>query len=351
MNRLSLSRPSLSARLGGVAPAVALCMALCMALGLAGAASAQTAPATTPTAATGAAPAAARPTPRADGVRLEPLSGDYVTVGRTNLRQQPNQQGTRLGQIETGVRLRVTGKVAGVPWYAVTREDGRSGYVFADLLRPVAEPAPAAAAPATPAATAPAATAPAAAAPASAPAADPVTTALNERLGRMDAALADIRKQLGGGEAAPGITERQQALESAIAALRNDVAGLRGAAAEGDKPGGFMDRLIGLQEQISAQIAEQKADLEKLAKRLDATEEWLKPMKEWSQQTLDGMRPSESWMDWLWNGYAATRTWLTEGWWWQAPAAETPPLSTRPPTVPDATTPNPVSNDRPTIMG
>ncbi len=274
-------------------------------------------------------------TARPDAVRLQPLAGDYVTVGRTNLRQQPSQQGTRIALLDAGVRVRVTGKVADAPWYAVTREDGRSGYVFADLLRPVAEAPPPVVAPPTPE-PAPTPAAPPVAAVTATPA-DPVSAALSERLDKMDAALADIRKSVSGAGIAQGVAERQQALEAAITSLRNDIAGLRGAAAEGDKPGGFMDKLIGLQEQISKQITEQKADLEKLGKRLDTTEEWLKPMRDWSERTLDGVRPAQGWMDWFWGGYAATKSWLTEGWWWQTPEASTAPQPAAPPPVaPDA---------------
>ncbi|MBP2229282.1 hypothetical protein J2847_002576 [Azospirillum agricola] len=300
--------------------------ALALAIGLGGASG----PVSAQTAAQTARPAA---------VQLQPVSGDYVTVGRTNLRQQPSQQGARIALIESGVRLKVTGKVADAPWYAVTREDGRSGYVFADLLRPVAaDPLPPAPSPAVPAV--------------SPAAADPVGEALRERLDKMDAALADIRKRVEESAAARGVAERQQALESAIGALRDDIAGLRGAAAEGDRPGGFMDRLIGLQEQISAQIAEQKADLEKLGRRLDTAEEWLKPVKEWSDRTLDGLRPGQGWADWFWSGYSATWSWLTEGWWWQEPAGSAPtapgPGAAPPPSSPPSP---PASNERRTIMG
>lgn len=270
----------------------------------------------------------------ADTVRLEPLTGAYVAVGRINLRQQPSQQGARIGQIDSGAKVAVTGKVVDSPWYAVTREDGRRGYVFADLLRPVDPPAvPAPSAPAVPApvaevapAAAPVPPVPEAAptpspAPAVAPQPDPVAAALNERLNSMDSALADIRKQIGAGSAVKGLEERQQALESAIVTLRDDVAGLRGAASEGDKPGGFLDRLMGLQDQISAQIAEQKADLKSLSKRLDEAEEWLKPVKEWTDRTISDMRPPVGWMEWLMSGPSAAWSWLSNGWWWQPPAA------------------------------
>lgn len=312
--------------------------------------------------------------PAADGVRLEPLSGTYVATARINLRQQPSQQGARVGQIDSGAKVTVTGKVVDSPWYAVTREDGRRGYVFADLLRPETPPAPAT--PAAPAATPVAATEPAPATPAApppppappvaapvapvavapepAPVAvpppvappqpDPVVTALTERLNSMDAALADIRKSLDTGSAVKGLEERQQALESAITALRNDVAGLRSAAVDGDKPGGFLDRLMGLQEQISAQIAEQRADLKGLSKRLDEAEEWLKPVKEWAEKTANDIRPPMGWAEWILSGPGAAWSWLTSGWWWQAPAKPEPPVS--PLRLPDPPPPG-----RSTIMG
>ncbi len=315
-----MSRPSSLSRASNVA-VVALTVGL---LGVA-ACNQAAAQATRP-----AAPAPAA----AETVRLEPLTGAYVAVGRINLRQQPSQQGARIGQIDSGAKVAVTGKVVDSPWYAVTREDGRRGYVFADLLRPVDPPAvPAPSAPAVPAPVAEVAPAPPPVppvaeatptpppAPAVAPQPDPVAAALNERLNSMDSALADIRKQIGAGPAVKGLEERQQALESAIVALREDVAGLRGAASEGDKPGGFLDRLMGLQDQISAQIAEQKADLKSLAKRLDEAEEWLKPVKEWTDKTISDMRPPVGWMEWLMSGPTAAWSWLSNGWWWQPPAA------------------------------
>ncbi len=297
-----------------------------------------------------ARPAAQAPV-AAEAVRLEPLTGAYVAVGRINLRQQPSQQGARVGQIDAGAKVTVTGKVVDSPWYAVTREDGRRGYVFADLLRPVDPPAAPSAVASTPVAEAAPATpapvveaVPPAAPPAPAPAPvvsappppavpaqpDPVATALNERLNSMDSALADIRKQIESGPAVKGLEERQRALESAIVALREDVAGLRGAASEGDKPGGFLDRLMGLQDQISAQIAEQKADLKSLSKRLDEAEEWLKPVKEWTDKTINEMRPPVGWMQWLMSGPGAAWSWLSNGWWWQAPAAPSEGTSAAP---------------------
>ncbi|MFD1623276.1 SH3 domain-containing protein [Azospirillum griseum] len=308
-----------------------------------------------------ARPAPTVATPASDGVRLEPLSGSYVAVARINLRQLPSQQGTRIGQIDSGAKVTVTGKVVDSPWYAVTREDGRRGYVFADLLRPEEPPATSAVAtPATPAADpAPITPPPVVAAPepapvapvappptvvAPAPAPDPVVTALTERLNSMDAALADIRKSLDSGTAVKGLEERQQALESAIAALRNDVTGLRSAANDGDRPGGFLDRLMGLQEQISAQIAEQRADLKGLSKRLDEAEAWLKPVKEWAEKTATDLRPPMGWMEWLMSGPWAAWLWLTSGWWWQTPAQPEPPVS--PLRLPDPPPPG-----RSTIMG
>jgi uncharacterized protein YgiM (DUF1202 family) len=300
-----------------------------------------------------------RPTAPAstDAVRLEPMTGAYVTVGRVNLRQQPSQQGARIGQIDSGAKVAVTGKVVDSPWYAVTREDGRRGYVFADLLRPVDPPAVAAPVAEVPPATAPAPeaipTPPPAAAPqppAAASQPDPVAAALNERLNSMDSALADIRKQIGAGPVVKGLEERQQALESAIAALRADVAGLRGAASEGDKPGGFLDRLMGLQEQVSAQIAEQKAELKNLSKRLDEAEEWLKPVKEWTDKTISDMRPPVGWMEWLMSEPSAAWSWLSNGWWWRPPV-DAPTNGTSAAPVSPLRLPESPAPVRSTIMG
>lgn len=308
-------------------------------------------------------PAAPATSPAADGVRLEPLSGSYVAVARSNLRQQPSQQGTRLGQIDAGAKVVVTGKVVDSPWYAVTREDGRRGYVFADLLRPETPPAAPTAPPAdpvppapvvppvaatpTPVAPEPAAVTPPQPSPVqSAPAQpDPVVTALTERLNSMDAALADIRKSLDSGTAVKGLEERQKTLESAITALRNDVTGLRSAASDGDKPGGFLDRLMSLQDQISAQIAEQRADLTGLAKRLDEAEAWLKPVKEWAEKTANDVRPPMGWTEWLMSGPWAAWSWLTTGWWWQTPTQPETPVT--PLRLPDPPSPG----GRSTIMG
>jgi uncharacterized protein YgiM (DUF1202 family) len=67
----------------------------------------------------GALAQAARPTAQApvaaEAVRLEPLTGSYVAVGRINLRQQPSQQGARVGQIDAGAKVTVTGKVVDSP--------------------------------------------------------------------------------------------------------------------------------------------------------------------------------------------------------------------------------------------
>lgn len=278
-------------------------------------------------AASGTAHAQSRPQ-----VRMEALEGEYVTLGRTNLRQQPSQQGARLGQIDAGATVRVTGKVADAPWYAVVAPDGRNGFVFADLLRAATpEPtAPAAAAPAAP--TEPAATSstsPTVAAGAAASVGD----ALTRRLDAMEATLNSISDRIKVPvEAMQGMAAQQQALQKAVEALRADIAGLRNAAVEGDKPGGLIDRLLKVQEQISAQIAEQRKDVGELAQRLDKTEEWLKPLGDWSEQTWGKVRQeSRGWSGWLWDGYAGMRSWLTEGWWWQAPAAPSaPPVTPAP---------------------
>lgn len=270
-------------------------------------------------------------------VRMEALEGDYVTLGRTNLRQQPSQQGARLGQIDAGVTVRVTGKVADAPWYAVVTPDGRNGYVFSDLLRP-GTPEPQA----TTAAPIAAATAPAAASTA-------VGDALTRRLDAMEATLNGIRDQIKApADAMRGLAEQQQALAKAVEALRADIAGLRSAATDGDKPGGLIDRLLKVQEQISAQIGEQRAEMGKLVERLDRTEEWLKPLGDWSGETWTKMRQqSRGWSGWLWDGYAGMRSWLTEGWWWQGPAVQSP----QPPAPAPSSHQMPANRTNRTVLG
>lgn len=77
--------------------------------------------------------------------RVEPASGEYEALARANLRQEPGAQGRRVALLNAGERVRVTGKVAGLPWLVVVRADGQTGFVQSDLLRALpaaaAEPA------------------------------------------------------------------------------------------------------------------------------------------------------------------------------------------------------------------
>jgi hypothetical protein len=95
-----------------------------------------------------ACPAGAQtPAPAAQSpqIRIEAASGAFEAVARINLRQLPNTQAKRLGVLNAGEAVQVTGKVAGGQWVAVLRADGQAGFVLSDLLRPAALAAPAAA--------------------------------------------------------------------------------------------------------------------------------------------------------------------------------------------------------------
>lgn len=285
--------------------------------------------------------------------RLEPLEGPYVATTRTNVRQQPSAQSARVGQIESGATVRVTGKVAGAPWYAVMQENGVSGFVSADLLRavpvpadpapapaPVQPPAPAPAQPPAPApapAVAPAAPAPEAtpappAAPAAAAAADP---ALKEQLTKIESALADINRQMPSAKelenlsaAVKGLLEREQkrATDEAAAASAPK------APAPAPEPEGpsMAERMAKLQDQIAQQIAEQKAEFGRLGDRMQSVETSVQPMIDWAKDWTSKAGPAaDSAQSWFYSTYLTVRDWLL-GWipWWTA--APPPPAKPSP---------------------
>lgn len=77
------------------------------------------------------------------------MDADYEVVRNANIRQTPSSKSRRLGELRRGSKVHVTGQVADKKWYQV-QSGGRSGYVFAELLRkpatkaaPKPEPAPA----------------------------------------------------------------------------------------------------------------------------------------------------------------------------------------------------------------
>lgn len=254
-------------------------------------------------------------------VRVEPLDGDFVTAGRTNVRQQPSAQAPRVGRIESGAKVRVTGKVTGAPWYAVIQENGKAGFVAAEQLRTVAPPSPPPAAPAP--APAPGDTAPGDTAPGD--------TALREQLTKIETALSDINRQM------PNLKELESLSASVKGLLEREekrIAEARAAGASEPKPAAaapadsptLTDRLTTLQEQVAEQIREQRAEFGRLGDRLNSVETSVQPLVDWATSWTSKAAPAaEEAQGWLSSTYTAVRDWVI-GWipWWTSPAEPQP---------------------------
>ncbi len=63
------------------------------------------------------------------------------------MRAGPSVRSDVVGNLTSGSSVHVTGRVIGADWYQVKTEDGTTGYVYADLLKETAPPAPAPSAP------------------------------------------------------------------------------------------------------------------------------------------------------------------------------------------------------------
>jgi formylglycine-generating enzyme required for sulfatase activity/uncharacterized caspase-like protein len=73
---------------------------------------------------------------------ISELDDHYDVVRNANIRQAPSSKSRRIGELQRGSRVHVTGQLEDKKWYEI-RSDGMTGYVFAELLRkPVAKPAP-----------------------------------------------------------------------------------------------------------------------------------------------------------------------------------------------------------------
>lgn len=96
---------------------------------------------------------APKPVARDDGV-LE-MDAEYVVVRTANVREQASANSNRVGRLERGARVAVTGRVKDRNWFRIEKPGGGTGFVYGDLVR---EPPP----PKAPATVARAAPAPAA---------------------------------------------------------------------------------------------------------------------------------------------------------------------------------------------
>ena len=88
--------------------------------------------------------AAAQPAKPAPPVyKVEEMDVDYVAVTDANLRDKPSTDGKRIGEVRSGQRIHVTGRLLDRKWYRVKTKDGKVAYVFANLLKvPAAKPPP-----------------------------------------------------------------------------------------------------------------------------------------------------------------------------------------------------------------
>lgn len=218
-----------------------------------------------------------------DAVRVTPLDAEFQVVGRTNLREQPSTRSTRIDVIDGGTRLRVTGKVTDAPWYAVTTAGGRVGYVAAEQLRPVQSPS--------------------AAVVASPDAAAPPASPLPEILARLDRMQATLN-----------------AIDQRLAAAKTE-------AAPDGPTAGMLDGLAKLQQDLAAQIREQRDGFVQLGSRLDSMEMSVQPALDWAKQVRDEAAPvAEEAQGWMVSTWGMVYNWVA-GWlpWTARPAAAPPP--------------------------
>jgi formylglycine-generating enzyme required for sulfatase activity len=59
----------------------------------------------------------------------------YNVVTDANFRREPTSQSEKLGILQRGSRVHVTGRVVGKSWYRIQTDDNLTAYVFAELLR------------------------------------------------------------------------------------------------------------------------------------------------------------------------------------------------------------------------
>lgn len=94
-----------------------------------------------------AAPQASAPTPAvkppeaAPGRNFVTARQAYETIRPSNIRAGPSSETEQVTTVDTGTTLYVTGKAEGRNWFRVETEDGQDGYIYAQLVRPRAEPA------------------------------------------------------------------------------------------------------------------------------------------------------------------------------------------------------------------
>ncbi|PWC31248.1 SH3 domain-containing protein [Azospirillum sp. TSO35-2] len=242
--------------------------------------------------------------------RIEPLDADFVAASRTNIRQQPSLKGARVAQIDAGAKVHVTGKVADAPWYLVVREDGKTGFVAVEQLR--ALPAPPPAPPAV------------AAAPSAVPEID---GALRERLDRIEATLKALEQRLPAAKDVEALSATTRALIE-----REEKRAAAPAPAMPTEPG-LLDAMGKLQDQVAAQLREQRAEFSRLSDQIGSVESSVQPLIDWSKRWTSAAEPAaENARGWVSSTYSTVRDW-TLGWvpWWNAAPQPAPAPAAAPP--------------------
>ena len=78
----------------------------------------------------------AKATSPAGKFKIEELDETRWTSKRSNIRSGPGVSYDKVGRLDTGTEVAVTGKVAGTPWMRIALKDGKAAYVHESLLRP-----------------------------------------------------------------------------------------------------------------------------------------------------------------------------------------------------------------------
>ncbi len=83
---------------------------------------------------------ASPPPTRNEDFQLVPMQAEYTAIVTANVRERPVVDAPRIVAVARGGRVRVTGRVADRDWYQISTAQGKQGFVYGPLIRPVAEP-------------------------------------------------------------------------------------------------------------------------------------------------------------------------------------------------------------------
>lgn len=84
-------------------------------------------------------------------LHIEAVDSQFDAVSSANVRKEPSSRADRVGTLNSGERVHVTGRTEDLNWYRIELADGTIGFVYGSLLResvatptpPVPKPAPA----------------------------------------------------------------------------------------------------------------------------------------------------------------------------------------------------------------